>query len=79
MKISTKVMNRILFSVVMLFLLAPLTVFPQDGFYVIPVAMNKPLKKSFLGLFLAFRSNLPECRTKAKGKGYLELSSHLIR
>ena len=44
MKISTKVMNRILFSVVMLFLLAPLTVFPQDGFYVIPVAINKPLK-----------------------------------
>ena len=44
MKISTKVMNKILFSVVMLFLLAPLTVFPQDGFYVSPWLMNKPLK-----------------------------------
>jgi hypothetical protein len=44
MKISTKVMRRIVFSLVMLFLLTPLTVFAQDGFYVIPVAMNKPLR-----------------------------------
>ena len=44
MKISTKMMNKIVFSLVMLFLLTPLTVFAQDGFYVIPVALNKPLK-----------------------------------
>jgi hypothetical protein len=44
MKISTKVMDKVLLSLVILFWLAPLTVFAQDGFYVIPVAMNKPLK-----------------------------------
>jgi hypothetical protein len=44
MKISKKVMEKIVFSLVMLFLLTPLTVFAQDGFYVIPVAVNKSLK-----------------------------------
>jgi hypothetical protein len=37
MKISTKVMDRILFSVVMLFLLAPLTVFAANKVVVIPL------------------------------------------
>ena len=44
MKISTKVMDRIVIALVMLFWLTPPTVFAQDGFYVIPVAMNRPLK-----------------------------------
>jgi hypothetical protein len=44
MKISARMMKEIAVLIGVLFLLAPLTVFAQDGFYVIPVVVNKPLK-----------------------------------
>jgi hypothetical protein len=44
MKISMRMMKGIEVLIGVLFVLTPLTVFAQDGFYVIPVAVNKPLK-----------------------------------
>jgi hypothetical protein len=44
MKVSTQKMKGILVLIGVLLLSAPPTVFAQDSFYVIPVAMNKPLK-----------------------------------